>query len=896
MREIRIHGVSGTAPHEMLSMPASDDVERVTSYVDPATGFYRVRRSHDGEPGAAPETVRVVEAYSWGALTSSGASLLASLRRAGWLLLLPMALVNVAYWSRPGLDRRTKTRVVTAIAVRWAGLLLTMALIATFCLVGIDMIAWQCFRSGAAVCPMEVSALGLSVDFGSWLGFLRTDQWRAPSRRLVIGSLLPLVVLGMLWLLSTQSRRKYEDVPDEGAGAMAPAASAQAQAAAQTLTTAPLDGGQLVLRRTRMWQGGYRFGRQQLLHLAVGVAVVALTAMTPLLVTVDPGASGGGFAVLDWTEPAAKSPWLLVVAVLGLASLVLAFVSAGLGYGDGNDFCGLPAVHRPKLDTAARRAAFSSAVAAAAAYAGFVVAGMWLLNNATIDDQREAMGGLPYVGWLFVLVVALVTGLVFASRWHGWGMLVGLVPLVMATGAFFLRDAEIEAADQVLNAISWTGLAVAVLVVLHRSSRADGQAWGGAAPAVLLGGATMVGLIFTSAVVLGAANILNGESPVTAVASDFSVEAQPVMVVPSMVLWFATLLPLWVLAAGAVVAITWRRLGAAGRDAVAAQVAVDRDAEQLGQLPIDDARRVGPRLSAAYVHRGERLAGLLAVATAVTVLAGIVGASTTMAPWQRLAWLAPLGNAGLWCSLGLSVALLAVTSRVRSSAPTRRQVGILWDISTFWPRVAHPFAPPCYAERVVPEVTRRVREALADDGSVVVSAHSQGSTIAVAVVSRLSDEELKGVRLVTYGSQLRTWFGRVFSAVMGPESLGTAPQPSAWVFSDPAPDAPAAVLAQPAAGVSGRFAFQPADVPKYSLRARMQADARDARWVNLFRRSDPLAFRAFGEAESQRAEPPSVWQDYYVGELAPTFDLETHSRYPDSEPYRRLLNYWQYVP
>jgi hypothetical protein len=405
----------------------------------------------------------------------------------------------------------------------------------------------------------------------------------------------------------------------------------------------------------------------------------------------------------------------------------------------------------------------------------------------------------------------------------------------------------------------------------------------------------MVGLIFTAAVVLGVADILNGGAAVTGVTSEYAPPTEPdrspIIVVPSMVLWFATLLPIWVLAVVAVAAVTWRRLGRRGRDAVTAQVAADRVAEDNGQLPIDDSRRVGPRLAAAYVHRGERLGGLVAVVTAVVVLAGVVGASTTSAPWDRLTWLTALGDLGLWSALGLSLLLVLITSRVRSSASTRRQVGILWDISTFWPRVAHPFAPPCYAERVVPEVTRRVRDALDSNAAVVLSAHSQGSTIAVAVASRLSDAELRRVRLVTYGSQLRTWFGRIFPGVMGPEALGNAEQRSAWVFSDAAPDAPATVLPYPR-GAARHFAYVPAEVPAYSLRARMQAEAPDARWVNLFRRSDPLGFRVFSDAETAQAEPPAHWQDYYVCEVAPTCDLETHSRYPDSAAYRRLMNHW----
>lgn len=64
---------------------------------------------------------------------------------------------------------------------------------------------------------------------------------------------------------------------------------------------------------------------------------------------------------------------------------------------------------------------------------------------------------------------------------------------------------------------------------------------------------------------------------------------------------------------------------------------------------------------------------------------------------------------------------------------------VLWDLGTFWPRATHPLAPPCYTERVIPELLRRVGHlAPQDDDIVVLSAQSQGSVIAAALVLQLS--------------------------------------------------------------------------------------------------------------------------------------------------------------
>src|SRR5260370_11313396 len=67
--------------------------------------------------------------------------------------------------------------------------------------------------------------------------------------------------------------------------------------------------------------------------------------------------------------------------------------------------------------------------------------------------------------------------------------------------------------------------------------------------------------------------------------------------------------------------------------------------------------------------------------------------------------------------------------------PTRRRsIGVLWDVGTFWPRSYHPLAPPCYAERAVPELQRRLWWLHDNGGSVMVVGHSQGSVLATAAL------------------------------------------------------------------------------------------------------------------------------------------------------------------
>jgi hypothetical protein len=103
---------------------------------------------------------------------------------------------------------------------------------------------------------------------------------------------------------------------------------------------------------------------------------------------------------------------------------------------------------------------------------------------------------------------------------------------------------------------------------------------------------------------------------------------------------------------------------------------------------------------------------------------------------------------------------------------SRGAIGILWDVGTFWPRAAHPFAPPCYAERAVPDLTWRIAAwTERTDGRVLISGHSQGSVLAAAAVWQLPSSVRRRIALLTYGSPLERIYGRWFPAHFGPGAL-----------------------------------------------------------------------------------------------------------------------------
>ncbi|MGV9214348.1 hypothetical protein ACTFTM_21025 [Micromonospora sp. RB23] len=127
----------------------------------------------------------------------------------------------------------------------------------------------------------------------------------------------------------------------------------------------------------------------------------------------------------------------------------------------------------------------------------------------------------------------------------------------------------------------------------------------------------------------------------------------------------------------------------------------------------------------------------------------------------------------------------------------RRYVGVLWDLGTFWPRTAHPFAPPCYAERALPELTCRITHLVDSGNTVVLTGHSHGSVLLAATVLQLPRRVTDRIALLTHGSPLRRLYARLFPAYVSDEVI------------------------------------------------REIADRVDWRWVNLWRDTDPIGGRVF---------------------------------------------------
>ena len=138
--------------------------------------------------------------------------------------------------------------------------------------------------------------------------------------------------------------------------------------------------------------------------------------------------------------------------------------------------------------------------------------------------------------------------------------------------------------------------------------------------------------------------------------------------------------------------------------------------------------------------------------------------------------------------------------------------------------------------------------------------------------------------LLTYGTQLRTYFSRLFPELLGPDVLGIpACRPSDLTQRDPwrtartadhAPQAPALV-----------------DYPQ-SVRAQLAGSAHaPGRWLSLWHLTDPLGF-PIGPFPSDPLDTGDSLFDWYAQEVDRTAYLIQplgHSDYPRTQAYARAV-------
>ncbi|MFG1890016.1 hypothetical protein ACGFIR_19380 [Micromonospora sp. NPDC049051] len=859
--ELRVHGVSNTPPGQILGLrpaPGADAPPPPWLVAGgPVTGFYR-------SPAAEPADPVVVEAYSWGQLTS-GARTARDVERALWTLLLPFTLANVALHARPSVpadaaaERWNSTSGTTAWLIRLFCLSLTGTLALTLTAVGVDLVGWQCVDTD---CLRRVP--------GPW-EFLGQGWWSEGARSLAVGLLLPLGVLALIGLVTWRTYQYEAQMPAEPvlpSGAPQPTgvpADGSAQPASGPATPEPPPGPpDNPLQDRTFWIGEGQLRRGAVLHLCTGVVVSAAVPLGAVL-AMDP--PRGVRAAVAWTTVAAlvavvlvavvalarpgltrragATPlggWSVTVAVLTAAGLVGTVLILLLPEGA----AGTPLPNlRPAPDC------LPDAVASAApgssggpgtcptdrslpgldwivAWLGTGQLLLLIAIGAVARSGRRALAAPAAGGLLLVLGFAWFTGWLPAlppppATLDFWAVVVPVVALA-ATGLLLPRIPA-PAGRQPL------------------SPHTD-LAWGGRAPAVIAGFGWVLCVSYSAGLLYWITGRLNGDPH-----PDGPVVTPPVPVMWAGLAFAGALLALAATAARA--GLLYLRLRRHEYAEATARTATPLSAHELRRCRDVSAWRALHRLVGDHAVR---LVGWYAVVSLVLTALACAALLARKPPHPTdatggaavIAWISEMGDRLLgW----LPVLIATVGLLVYRNDVVRRSVGVVWDVGTFWPRTAHPLAPPSYAERAVPELQTRAAGLLAlaehDPRSVdgiILSGHSQGTVICAAVLLQLPARSRRRIWFFSYGCQLTRLYGRVFPGYFGPDRLP--------------------VLAEALTSPDGRI-----------------------RWTNFWRDTDPLGWPVTaGERDLPVRDPEALHPS--DGEVADP-PIRNHSGYPEAPEFHR---------
>jgi hypothetical protein len=678
---------------------------------DAIAGFYRTsdHTASVTDHAARLDTDRHVEVYSWGGLTSR------SKVRVLWLALLPFLFANLAGWMCPAGTRASAWKFrLHRLAAGLGGLALTVNAILIAVVISADVIGYQTARAGVALHQWWLAPLGWRFITGH------------PARQVLLGVLVPaLFVLALTWLASTTWRYEAVRPPYR--------VSAPRKDTARMATAAALPGG---LADDQFWDGDSSVQLITWVHVAVTGGFLAIV----LGVTVRALAGGSPRdAFLGWLA-------------IGLGA---ATVALGAGY-VALDALTTPPMNPPGMPppgTAPSGTAPSRGTGA----------------NALGDRLRTGMTYLPYAAAL-----ALVLAGLFAWRQpaYSFGRVAGLPGMAGLAG--------------------WTALAIGVTLVLGLISMLLGLPGGagifkGAPWVTLMLGFGLLNIALLSAGIWVAHLV----SPVTSDAATALAKGQvylPYLVTSGapLVAWAAVLA---LVAFALVEAGRWlftRPLPVAAAEEYRAQAAAFRGA-QTGSRRYwywSGLNPFAPPAVTGQDHGGgeaweKKIARVQFLARAphdaTWLLWAIVSGQVIMAlcVW-RLHVQPPviIRNIGVTLT-GLALpAIMAFLYAGWNDPSRRRTIGVLWDVGTFWPRSYHPLCPPCYAERAVPDLQRRMWWLHDNDGQVMLTSHSQGTVLAAAALvqtgCRPTDDR---PALITFGSPLMKLYGWGFPAYFGPRLL-----------------------------------------------------------------------------------------------------------------------------
>lgn len=777
--EIRIHGVSGTPPGELLDRQIVTEVagDESAGFYQPAVDSQRRDRPHGSTGDRGPW----LEAFSWAGLTSGSWS------RALWILLLPFGLINVAPYAVPGPafadedceESWQKWHRYVAVLCRILAGSLTAAIAMGASGVGMLTIGTRCATTAAVR-----GCYGLPLWVSDLLGtFSRVGQW-------VAGAAIPLLMVAGLMFISRRSDRG-ESVPEPLHQTVS-----SAQAVPGRMKANP--NSEFELAKPGLWERE-RASRQRGTHAQIALLVVGLICGWPLtdgsilrwlvlsaatiVITCD-------LILLVRQHQRGNDPLANGLHTTGWVGLCLLAVVVAVSAVTGT--IGTPDALMVWFDVVLRWGFIGQAVVVIAIFLSIAVMRSKTQRprrGRTSQPLQRAGGGVNFNrlflrGWstavfasfAWLLGAASTTGLMIAvPSWLATpGLVMGpnqLARTMAARPAWFASSAG----------SSGFGILVVVIVGLI------------AAVCCLFWVAWSVWLPW------GAGRSVDRRNVMEVYADD----------------------------------LKSRPTSDEGAQGPSAEDHQRRSSWRYWRSPRfaewpqldDEQRRRATEVARIFwwarrVDYVPRLIGVVGGLAAVCLIV-IFFIDEVRTDWLR--WvpatasalpdgeLRPVGLTaaiawGIWLAASGLVAIVLLSLLATRDSSLRRHIGIIWDVASFWPRDTHPLAPPCYSERAIPQLVHRMRFYVGDlakhtsmpgsDGSaaadmngvagaagdthhpsrcaprrVIVAGHSQGSVIGVAAIMTLPTSARSKVALLTYGSVLTRLYGRFFPLYFGPAEL-----------------------------------------------------------------------------------------------------------------------------
>jgi hypothetical protein len=462
------------------------------------------------------------------------------------------------------------------------------------------------------------------------------------------------------------------------------------------------------------------------------------------------------------------------------------------------------------------------AVAAAAVLALSVL----LLFVPTMVDResRSRAASLTAKGLRWVAVLLTVTTFVYAllprATWRVSGPLPGYADTV--TG-LFAGQAGL--------------LGLLTLVILFQRHRAKGALLGGFGAPVIASLGLGLGAAFATGVSYRVADYLDGgavPSPADFGAQPQALGLQPPLSYQWAALGFVLMVVVIILCA------LWVRF--VTRPLLRRKARPHTDDDHPGGRARDRRRAAAIDKAIANARLTDHVSTPFAFAWVIVAAAGLAATGAALVGLGPVE-MAPSGsraadvisfviNLGTYLISLSVVGLVFLGIQTYRNARVRRTVGVIWDLATFWPRSSHPLAPPCYAERVVPELVHRATYLATEQRGLVLSGHSQGSVLAAAAVLQMPPQARNRTALLTYGSPLCRLYMRAFPNYFNEKVI-------------------------------------------YDIASALEGPRGQERWINLWRQTDPIG-GAIGFGDRRLADPEAF--DPQPGHRLPPA-IQAHSSY-----------------